>query len=247
MVRKAHVLTALIGLAFTLAAPASALTVLIDFEAFAGTPALGWNTFDSADSGSVLDLFDVTGVDSGANLALPTVFDNNGAFDGWNGANPLPAWAPNSVADDYVFFTSFITFFTFSGLDPLRTYDFDVIVSRNLSRSQDHRMFTGAGNFDLFGWNSQADGYVAGNTLAWTGLVPTAAGNITLGIRRAGASASLNAIRIVSVDGPPPMLLLGPPLMLWLAAPAIRSFTAPGLSADVRDRTPGRVLRASRG
>jgi len=226
MVRKSHALAALVGLVITVAGPASALTVLIDFEAFAGTPALGWNTFDSTDSGSVLDLFDVTGVDSGANLALPTVFDNNGTFAGWNGANPLPAWAPNSTADDYVYFTSFLTFFTFSGLDPSRTYDFDVIVSRNLSRIQDHRMFTGAGNVDLFGWNSQADGYVAGNTLAWTGLVPTAAGNITLGIRRGGPSASLNAIRIVSVDGPPALGLLA----------------AAGLAAAVATRTPRHAL-----
>ena len=102
-----------------------------------------------------------------------------------------------------------MTLFTFTGLDPLLTYDIDAIVSRDLARSQDHRMFTGTGNVDIFDWDSQADGYVAGNTLVWTGLAPDGTGTITFGIRLDDASAALNAIRIVSVPGPPASLLIG--------------------------------------
>jgi hypothetical protein len=228
MVRNARILTLLTGLALTLAAPASALTVLIDFEAFDGTPALGWNLFDASNSSSVVDLFDTTGADSGIDLQLPNLFNNAGAFDAWNDANPLPAWAPDSAADDYVYFTTFNTFFTFSGLDPAFTYDFDLIVSRDLSRSQDHRMITGIGDVEINDWNSQTNGYNAGNTLSWTGLVPTAGGTITLRIHRDGTSAMLNAARVVSVDAPPVSLLLAASaLILGVAVaaqqPSVRS------------------------
>ena len=91
MVRRIHILAALTGLALGFAVPAHAVTILIDFEAFDGTPALGWNPIDASDSGSVIDLLDDTGIDSGVDLAMPTVFNNAGAFDAWNDANPLPA------------------------------------------------------------------------------------------------------------------------------------------------------------
>lgn len=201
-----------------LAGPAVAVTVLIDFEAFDGTPAVGWNMIDSADSGSVLDLLDTTGIDSGIDVAVPTVLDNGGAFDAWNDANPLPAWAPDAAADDYVWMNGFIVAFTFSGLDPALTYDIDLIVSRDLSRSQDMRMAAGNGNFDVFDWNSQADGYVAGNTLSWTGLAPDAGGVITFLIRRDQASSALNAMRIQSVPEPSVVLLLA-----WAALPLLQA------------------------
>ena len=101
-------MTAIVAaLVLSLAAPASAVTVRIDFEDHDGTPAAGWNMFDSTDSGATLDLIDTTGADSGIDIRMPTVLDNNGAFDGWDTAsNPLPSWAPNEAADDYVYSTA---------------------------------------------------------------------------------------------------------------------------------------------
>ena len=214
MVRNAYILIALAGLALSLAAPASAFTVLIDFEDFDGTPAAGWNMLDASDSGNTIDLLDTTGADSGVDLVMPTVLNNAGAFDAWNDANPLPAWAPDSAADDYVYFVAGNTLFDFFVTDLTLTYDIDLIVSRDLARSQDHRMFVPGPDPTVNNWDSQADGYVAGNTIGFTGLTPNAAGRIRLRIRRDDASASLNAVRIVSVPGPPGTLLVASSALL---------------------------------
>ncbi|MBW2315799.1 MAG: hypothetical protein JRH10_16625, partial [Deltaproteobacteria bacterium] len=204
--------------ALVLAAPAGATTVLIDFEAFDGTPGLGWNMIDAADSGSVIDLLDDTGIDSGWDLTMPTVTNNAGVFDAWNDANALPAWAPDSAADDYVYFNLTNTNFDFTGLDPLLTYDIDIVVSRDLSRSQDHRIVVPGPDPTVNNWDSQTDGYTAGNTIRFTGITPDLAGRIRLRIHRDGTSAALNAIRIVSVPGPPGALLVASSVALLAVA-----------------------------
>lgn len=223
MVRRTHILTALTGLALLLAAPAGAATILIDFETFDGTPALGWNTLDASDSGSVIDLLDDSGIDSGINLNMPTVFNNAGAFDAWNDANTLPTWAPDSAADDYVYFFGNgggNTIFLFTGLDSSLTYNLDLIVSRDLSRSQDHRV---TGPVTVNNFNSQSDGYNNGNVVSFVGLSPNGAGNLRLRIHRDGTSAALNAIRLVSVPGPPGSLLIASSAALLAVAVRRRS------------------------
>ncbi|NNL66993.1 MAG: PEP-CTERM sorting domain-containing protein [Myxococcales bacterium] len=207
---RRHMTAIAAALVLSLAAPASALTVRIDFEDDSGTPAAGWNMFDSTDSGATLDLIDTTGADSGIDIRMPNVFDNNGAFDGWDTAsNPLPGWAPDEVADDYVYSTSLNTNFYFYGLDVTLTYDITLIVSRDLDRTQSMRLFTGAGNLNENGWNSQADGYVAGNVVSFIGVTPRADGSLRLRLRRVGsASSNLNAVQIQSVPEPARLGLL---------------------------------------
>jgi len=205
----------LVALVSSLATPASAVTVRIDFEADRGTPAVGWNLVDASDSGATIDLLDITGADSGIDLGMPTVLDNGGAFDGWNDANPLPAWLPLEAADDYVYSTANNTNFRFRGLDPSLTYDITLVVSRDLSRSQDMRWVAGNGDFDVNDWDSQVDGYLAGNVVTWSGIAPTATGDLRLRVRRNDASVAVNALQIRSVAEPAPLALLAMAGLSW--------------------------------
>ena len=74
---------------------ASAGTILIDFND-ASTAGFGWNTFHAGNDGTTQGLIWDDGTASGISLTLPTF--NDSGNPGWNPGNPLPSWAPASVA-----------------------------------------------------------------------------------------------------------------------------------------------------
>jgi len=185
-------------------------TILIDFNDNA-TAGLGWNTFHSDNDGTTQALVWDDGTASGINITLPTF--NDSANPGWNGANPLPSWAPNSVANDYSFFNNSFdggtqtAQFIFSGLDSAATYTIDILSSRNLNRDQDFTVTHGGGIDFYDNWNSQADGFVLGNVLTFSNLTADALDEIVLDISREGVSANFNAFRITSIPEPSSFLL----------------------------------------
>ena len=191
--------------------PSHAATILIDFND-ANTAGVGWNTFHAGNDGTTQSLVLDDGTASGFDITLPTFNDSGNA--GWNGANPLPSWAPAEVVDDYSFFNAFFdggsqtAQFVLGNLDASLTYSIDFIISRNLPRTQDLTITHGGGVATFDDWDSQADGWVAGNLITFTGLTADAADEIVIEMRRDGASAAFNAIRIVGVPEASSGLLL---------------------------------------
>lgn len=113
-------------------APASsvfAATILIDFNDNR-TAGFGWNVLHTGNDGTTIDLISDDGSDSGIDLATPTF--NDSANAGWNGANPLPSWAPTSVANDYSFINDFFdggtgtAQFVLSNFDASSLYAIDI-------------------------------------------------------------------------------------------------------------------------
>jgi hypothetical protein len=210
MRERNHLYTLVSGLVVLLtcaliATSASAGTILIDFnDNF--VPVGNWNVFHTGNDGTTQPLIWDDGTASGISLALPTF--NDSANPGWNPANPLPSWAPTSVANDYSFFNAFFdgnsgtAQFVLSGLDPTHTYALDIIVSRNLNRDQDFTITHGGGVEFYDNWNSQSDGWVAGNVLTFAGLTPDLANEIVMDIQRESTSGAFNAIRITSMPEP---------------------------------------------
>lgn len=184
---------------------ASAGTILIDFND-ASTAGFGWNTFHAGNDGTTQGLIWDDGTASGISLTLPTF--NDSGNPGWNPGNPLPSWAPASVANDYSFFNAFFdggsqtAQFVFSGLDATSLYTIDIISSRNLNRDQDFTITHGGGVEFYDDWNTQTDGWVAGNVLTFSGLTADGANQIVMDLRREGASAAFNAIRVTSTPEP---------------------------------------------
>lgn len=178
---------------------ASAATILIDFNDGAGTPGVGWNVFDAADSGSTLGLIADDGSSTGFDVSLPSFFDSPNP--GWNPANARPSWAPASATDDYSYFGGGGTIVTFSflNLDPTLQYQIDLIVSRDLNRSQDHRLTNGGGFLFEMDWNSQTDGWQNGQVIRFAPVTPNASDQINLDIRRDSISGAFNAMRIVTI------------------------------------------------
>ena len=198
------------------AATSWAGTILIDFNDNAGA-GFGWNTFHNGNDGTTQGLVWDDGTASGISIALPTFNDSGNA--GWNPANTLPAWAPNSVANDYSFFNASFdggtatAQFVLSGLDASMTYTLDIVSSRNLNRNQDFTVTHGGGVEFHDDWNSQADGWVLGNVLTFSNLSADALGEIILDIDREGVSANFNAFRITSIPEPNTFVLTALGLM----------------------------------
>lgn len=204
------------------AAPASALVVLIDFDDFGGTPGAGWNVVTSADSGSTIALVDAGGNPAGIDLQLPSMFDNDGQYDGWLDTNGLPAWAPSEAVEDYVYMATgngnqWYTF-RFTGLDPNITYNIDMVVSRNLSREQTMRLNGDGQPVEIVAYDSLDDGYLPGDQINWPSANPTIDGTLTLRIRRLGQSAAINALRLWAIPEPSPLPLLASAGLMWLLA-----------------------------
>lgn len=181
---------------------ASAGTILIDFND-RSTAGAGWNTFHSGNDGTTQPLIWDDGTASGISIVLPTFRDIGSA--GWNSpTNPLPSWAPSEAANDYSFFNAFsdggsgTAQFVLSGLDAGSTYSIDIIASRNLDRDQDFTITHGGGVEFYDNWNTQSDGWVAGNVLTFSGLTPDASNQIVMDIDRESVSAGFNAFRIIS-------------------------------------------------
>jgi len=195
-------------------APASsvfAATILIDFNDNS-TAGFGWNVLHTGNDGTTIDLISDDGSDSGIDLATPTF--NDSANAGWNGANPLPSWAPTSVANDYSFINNFFdggtgtAQFVLSNLDASSLYAIDIISSRNLNRDQDITVTHGGGVEFHDNWNTRRDGWRDGNVLMFSNLSSDLSDEIVIDISREGASAAFNAIRITSVPVPEPNLAL---------------------------------------
>jgi hypothetical protein len=207
LIRSALVATLLAG-----PLPAVAATILIDFNDN-GSAGFGWNTFHTGNDGTTQALIADDGSASGIDITLPTF--NDSAAAGWNPGNPLPSWAPASVANDYSFFNAFFdggsqtAQFVLSNLDPGMTYTIDMILSRDLDRDQDITITHGGGVAFYDNWNTQADGWVAGNLVTFSGLTPDVANEIVIEMRREGTSAAFNAFRITSVSEPRSLALLG--------------------------------------
>ncbi|MEE2672540.1 MAG: PEP-CTERM sorting domain-containing protein [Myxococcota bacterium] len=180
----------------------SADTLLIDFND-SGTAGFGWNSFSSGDYDTTQPLIWDDGTPSGISLQLPNLQDS--ANSGWNNANPLPSWAPASVADDYAYFNWFVDEFTqavqfvFTGLDPTATYTLDIIASRNLDRNQDFTLSHGGGVEFYANWNTRTDGWLAASVLTIGDLTPGAASEIAMDVQRAGVSGAFNAFRLTSI------------------------------------------------
>lgn len=188
------------------AGAAVSATILIDFNDN-GTAGAGWNVFHTGNDGTVQDLILDDGTDSGFDISLPTF--NDSANAGWNPANPLPAWAPTSVANDYSFFNNFFdggtqtAQFVLSNLDSGLLYTIDIISSRNLNRDQDFTVTHGGGTEFYDNWNNRFDGWQAGNVLTFSSLTADASDEISIDIFREGTSAAFNAIRITTVSSVP--------------------------------------------
>lgn len=192
------------------ASSAGAGTILIDFNDNA-TAGFGWNTFHAGNDGTTQSLVWDDGSASGIDITLPSFTDS--ANSGWNAANPLPSWAPNSVADDYSFFNASLdggsqtAQFVLSGLNSAVTYSIDILSSRNLDRDQDITVTHGGGVDFYDNWNSQADGFALGNVLTFSNLSADALAQIVLDVRRENVSANFNAFRITSIPEPNSLLL----------------------------------------
>ena len=183
----------------------SADTILIDFNDNS-TAGFGWNTFHSGNDNTTQPLIRDDGTPSGISIELPKFQDSQHV--GWNPANPLPSWAPISVADDYSYFNWFVdghtqtAQFVFTGLDPAALYTIDIIASRNFDRDQDFTLSHGGGVAFYDDWNTRTDGIWAGNVLTFEDLTSDTANEIAMEIRRESLSGAFNAFRLTSAAEP---------------------------------------------
>ena len=221
--RRSSSRTAPLTLGLLLALQASIVwadTILIDFNDNSSA-GFGWNTLHADNDHTTQPLFWDDGTPSGISIVLPRFQDS--AHSGWNPANPLPSWAPISVANDYSYFNWFLddlsqtAQFVLTGLDPAATYTIDIIASRGFDRDQDFTLSHGGGVEFYDDWNTHADGWLAGNVLTFGGLTPDTANEIVMDVRSESLSGAFNAFRLTSIPEPASfsLTLLG---LLFLAA-----------------------------
>lgn len=200
-----------IGLLFAASSEAYT-TTLIDFNDGEGGGS-GWNTFNEGHHQSTMPLNFDDGSPSGVWVTLPSYNDSGGT--GWDPSVELPSWASTGAAADYSMFNGFCcdggsqtVQFLFSNLNPDRLYQFDVLISRDLDRSQDISVTHGRGVWSHLDWNARTDGWTAGHVLRTHRFWPDASNEIKLEFRRHGTSGSFNAIRIKSLPEPKTLALM---------------------------------------
>lgn len=194
--------------ATTLAEAPSGWTLLLDFGTSATDSVLGgtWNNLpsDSA-SGTRSSLNFADGQSAGGISVVYFGFSSTTTNQGiWSFGDV--DWLDVNATADYFWSGSNATV-RIEGLDPLQSYDLDLVSARNggTNRTGSLGVQSQYTSLDVSSQNYDADldGWQHGAFLRWNGVVPDAQGKITLSLVPAsGQTVFVNALRLVHVAPP---------------------------------------------
>ncbi|TLD68246.1 PEP-CTERM sorting domain-containing protein [Phragmitibacter flavus] len=217
MLSKASYLLPLIACQILLAGSLNAATMLIDFglgslsDTTGKGPTTGlaqtWNNYTDTSGATNLALVDTS------NLSTAIILSTSGSFNVLNeAANPIGAPYPNIAAGD-AFFNNPARTLTFSGLDPLLTYNITVYGYANRSDSRLTNVNIN-GVIQSYEPSNTSTGNLDGGFVTFTGLVPNASNQIALTLTTSTGNYILNVIELTSVPEPSRALLLTTGLLL---------------------------------
>jgi hypothetical protein len=194
-------------------AVADLIEVRIDFSTSGTAPGGNWNTKNTALDSPINLLNFNSGLDSGADLTLSVAAGNGTWADitgNWQDSNPGPAWldaGKNAAKDGFKLNgsgTDRLMTIVLSGLAGSK-YDVELVASRNQSSTVTATFAIGA---DSVVFNKYSQGYVNGEWLTWTNVVPTG-GSITVTISNPdpNVGTAINAMRVLELNVPEPATL----------------------------------------